>query len=94
MADIALPAGATLEPLELPKGASLEPVKKDEFTWENLKQGVSNIAPSLLLGAAKPFYGLNQAAWQLAGKVAPSVANMGDYPVEMLNKRQIGRAHV
>jgi len=88
MADIALPAGATLEPLELPKGASLQPVEKNELTWENLKKGVSNVVPSLLLGAAKPFYGLNQAAWQLAGKAFPSVANMGDYPVEMLNKRQ------
>lgn len=54
----------------------------------NIIEGAKGIAPSLLLGAAKPFYGLNQAAWQLAGKVAPSVANMGDWPVEMLNKRQ------
>jgi hypothetical protein len=60
----------------------------DDLSWEKIKQGVSNIVPSALLGAAKPFYGLNQAAWQLAGKVAPSVANMGDWPVEMLNKRQ------
>jgi len=58
------------------------------LNWESLKKGASNIIPSALLGAAKPFYGLNQAAWQLAGKVAPSVANMGDYPVELLNKRQ------
>jgi hypothetical protein len=62
--------------------------KSDELTWENVKQGAMNIAPSMLINAAKPFYGLNQAAWQLAGKVAPSVANMGDYPVEMLNRRQ------
>jgi hypothetical protein len=88
MADIPLPSGASLEPLELPKGASLKPVAKDELTWENLKQGAANILPSALLGAAKPFYGLNQAAWQLAGKAFPSVANMGDYPVELLNKRQ------
>lgn len=60
----------------------------DGLNWENLKKGVANIIPSALLGAAKPFYGLNQAAWQLAGKVVPSVANMGDYPVELLNKRQ------
>jgi hypothetical protein len=60
----------------------------DELSWEKIKSGVANAIPSALLGAAKPFYGLNQAAWQLAGKVAPSVANMGDYPVEMLNKRQ------
>lgn len=60
----------------------------DGLSWEKLKEGVTGIAPSLLLGAAKPLYGLNQAAWQLAGKVVPSVANMGDWPVEMLNKRQ------
>lgn len=88
MADIPLPSGATLEPLELPKGATLKPVAQDELTWEKVKAGASNILPSALLGAAKPFYGLNQAAWQLAGKVFPSVANMGDYPVELLNKRQ------
>jgi hypothetical protein len=62
--------------------------KSNELTWENVKQGAMNIAPSALINVAKPFYGLNQAAWQLAGKVAPSVANMGDYPVELLNKRQ------
>ena len=62
--------------------------KNDGLSWENLKQGVANVPPSLLINAAKPFYGLNQAAWQLAGKVFPSVANMGDYPVELLNKRQ------
>jgi hypothetical protein len=62
--------------------------KSNELTWENVKKGVMNIAPSALINVAKPFYGLNQAAWQLAGKVAPSVANMGDYPVELLNKRQ------
>jgi len=62
--------------------------KSDELTWENVKQGAMNIAPSALINFAKPFYGLNQAAWQLAGKVAPSVANMGVYPVEMLNRRQ------
>jgi hypothetical protein len=60
----------------------------DGLSWENLKQGISGAIPSALLGAAKPLYGLNQAAWQLAGKVVPSVANMGDYPVEMLNRRQ------
>lgn len=57
-------------------------------SFENIKEGVTGILPSAMLGVAKPFYGLNQAAWQLAGKVFPSVANMGDYPVEMLNKRQ------
>jgi hypothetical protein len=62
--------------------------KSNDLTWENVKSGAMNIAPSALINFAKPFYGLNQAAWQLAGKVAPSVANMGDYPVEMLNKRQ------
>jgi hypothetical protein len=62
--------------------------KSNDLTWENVKQGAMNIAPSMLINAAKPFYGLNQAAWQLAGKVVPSVANMGDYPVELLNKRQ------
>jgi hypothetical protein len=62
--------------------------KSDELTWENIKQGAMNIPASLLINTAKPFYGLNQAAWQLAGKVAPSVANMGDYPVELLNRRQ------
>jgi hypothetical protein len=62
--------------------------KSNELTWENVKQGAMNIAPSALINVAKPFYGLNQAAWQLAGKVVPSVANMGDYPVELLNRRQ------
>jgi len=62
--------------------------KSNELTWENVKQGAMNIPASLLINTAKPFYGLNQAAWQLAGKVAPSVANMGDYPVELLNRRQ------
>jgi hypothetical protein len=62
--------------------------KSNELTWENVKQGAMNVPASLLINAAKPFYGLNQAAWQLAGKVAPSVANMGDYPVDLLNKRQ------
>jgi len=62
--------------------------KSDELTWENVKQGAMNIAPSALINAAKPFYGLNQAAWQAIGKVAPQYANMGDYPVELLNKRQ------
>lgn len=65
-----------------------EPKKDDGLSWERLKQGASNIVPSALLGAAKPFYGLNQAAWQAVGKVAPQYANMGDWPVEMLNKRQ------
>jgi hypothetical protein len=55
---------------------------------DNLVEGLKGIAPSLLINAAKPFYGLNQAAWKAAGTVFPSVANMGDYPVEMLNKRQ------
>lgn len=59
------------------------PARKD-----NLVEGLKGIAPSLLINAAKPFYGLNQAAWKAAGTVFPSVANMGDYPVEMLNKRQ------
>ena len=62
--------------------------KSDELTWENVKQGAMNIPASLLINTAKPFYGLNQAAWQLAGKVVPSVANMGDYPVDLLNRRQ------
>lgn len=62
--------------------------QNDGLSWQNLKQGVANIPPSLLINAAKPFYGLNQAAWQTVGKVFPSVANMGDYPVELLNKRQ------
>lgn len=62
--------------------------KDDGMSWENLKQGAANIAPSLLINAAKPLYGLNQAAWQTLGKVAPQYANMGDWPVEMLNKRQ------
>ena len=62
--------------------------KSNELTWENVKQGAMNIPASALINVAKPFYGLNQAAWQLAGKVAPSVANMGDYPVDLLNKRQ------
>jgi len=62
--------------------------KSDELTWENVKKGAMNIPASLLINTAKPFYGLNQAAWQLAGKVVPSVANMGDYPVDLLNKRQ------
>ena len=62
--------------------------ESNDLSWENVKQGVSNIAPSLLINAAKPFYGLNQAAWQAVGKVAPQYANMGDYPVEMLNRRQ------
>ena len=92
---MALPEGFKLEETQpnIPAGFKLEepstakPIA-NELTWENLKQGAANIIPSALLGAAKPFYGLNQAAWQLAGKVAPSVANMGDYPVEMLNKRQ------
>ena len=67
--------------------AQIEP-KSDEFTWENVKKGAMNIPASLLINTAKPFYGLNQAAWQLAGKVVPSVANMGDYPVDLLNRRQ------
>lgn len=57
-------------------------------TLENIKQGIGNIPQAALLGAAKPFLGLNQAAWQLAGKVAPSVANMGDWPVEALKRKQ------
>jgi len=67
--------------------AQAEPVSND-LTWENVKQGAMNIPASALINVAKPFYGLNQAAWQLAGKVAPSVANMGDYPVDLLNRRQ------
>lgn len=70
-------------------------VQQEEVSWAEPKQsknsvvdGLTGMLPSALLGAAKPFYGLNQAAWQLAGKVAPSVANYGDWPVEMLNKRQ------
>ena len=55
---------------------------------DNLMEGLKGIAPSLLINAAKPLYGLNQAAWKAAGTIAPSVANMGDWPVEMLNKRQ------
>lgn len=68
--------------------AQPQPVQDQGVTFENVKQGVTGMLPSALLGAAKPLYGLNQAAWQLAGKVFPSVANMGDWPVEMLNKRQ------
>ena len=67
----------------------VQPVpESNDLSWENVKQGAMNIAPSMLINAAKPFYGLNQAAWQAVGKVAPQYANMGDYPVEMLNKRQ------
>jgi hypothetical protein len=62
--------------------------KSDELTWENVKKGAMNIPASLLINTAKPFYGLNQAAWKAAGTVFPSVANMGDYPVDLLNKRQ------
>jgi len=69
-------------------GQTPAPANPNDLTWENVKSGVMNIAPSALINAAKPFYGLNQAAWQLAGKVVPSVANMGDYPVDLLNKRQ------
>ena len=88
---MALPEGFKLEQGQpsLPAGFKLEEaVAEKPVTLENVKQGLVNAIPSALLGAAKPFYGLNQAAWQLAGKVVPSVANMGDYPVEMLNKRQ------
>ena len=60
----------------------------NNLTTENVVSGVKGIVPSLALGAAKPLLGLNQAAWQLAGKVAPSVANMGDYPVQKLNEYQ------
>lgn len=72
------------------KPAEIAPVAAQDNgpSWENLKQGALNVAPSLLINAAKPFYGLNQAAWQTIGKVAPQYANMGDWPVEMLNKRQ------
>jgi hypothetical protein len=62
--------------------------KSDELTWENVKQGVSNIPKSFGLGVAKPFLGLNQAAWQTVGKVAPEYANMGDWPIDLLNKSQ------
>jgi len=62
--------------------------ESSDLSWDKLKQGAMNIAPSLLINAAKPLYGLNQAAWQAVGKVAPQYANMGDWPVEMLNKRQ------
>jgi hypothetical protein len=62
--------------------------KSNELTWENVKQGAMNILPAAVSGAAKPFLGLNQAAWQLAGKFAPSVANMGDYPIQQLNEYQ------
>ena len=71
--------------------AQAQPVQTaptNDLTFDKIKEGVTGILPSALLGAAKPLYGLNQAAWQLAGKAFPSVANMGDWPVEMLNKRQ------
>ena len=77
-----------IEPKVETKTPETKTTENQPSTFENIKQGVANIVPSALLGAAKPFYGLNQSAWQLAGKVAPSVANMGDWPVEALNKRQ------
>lgn len=61
---------------------------KQPQSQDNLIEGVKGIAPSMLINAAKPFYGLNQAAWKAIGTVAPQYANMGDWPVEMLNKRQ------
>lgn len=70
------------------KEQAQQPAPEQNVSFENIKQGITGALPSALLGAAKPFYGLNQAAWQLAGKAFPSVANMGDWPVEMLNKRQ------
>lgn len=69
--------------------AGTQPQKSQQSKpQDNLVEGLKGIAPSALLGAAKPFYGLNQAAWKAIGTVAPQYANMGDWPVEMLNKRQ------
>ena len=97
---ISAPDGKTYQ-IEGPAGASQEQVQAEvlrqnpnagspstEITAENIKQGLLGAVPSALMGAAKPFLGLNQAAWQLAGKVAPSVANMGDWPIEAINKKQ------
>lgn len=68
--------------------AGSQPTAQQPEAKDNLMEGIKGIAPSALLGAAKPFYGLNQAAWKAIGTVAPQYANMGDWPVEMLNKRQ------
>ena len=65
-----------------------ESQQPQETTLENVGKGVAGILPSALLGAAKPLAGINQAAWQLAGQVAPSVANMGDWPVQKINEYQ------
>ena len=80
------PTAAILQ--KLPQSSVTVQGAPDNLTMGNIASGVKGILPSLALGAAKPLVGLNQAAWQLAGKVAPSVANMGDYPVQKINEYQ------